>query len=246
MQGADFMGTARKSLHHAAVRLPEPDPFRMSTVNPDPPAAEREAKPARPARLLDFGKTRFVAAAHRLEQLPADRGAEVACAGRSNAGKSSALNAICGISGLARVSKTPGRTQQLVLFAIDDERRLVDLPGYGYAAVSKELRAHWGEELARFFRQRQCLRGLLIAMDSRHPMSPFDDLMLELIGAVGRPAHVLLTKADKLSKSQALATLRAVTTELKSRSPDFTAQLFSAPKKDGVDQARRVLSTWLS
>jgi GTP-binding protein len=188
----------------------------------------------------------FVLAAHELRQLPKDAGAEVAFAGRSNAGKSSALNTVTGQAALARTSKTPGRTQQLVVFALDDARRLIDLPGYGYAKVPAQLREHWGKVLDIYFRERQSLRGLILVMDVRHPLTPFDRMLLEACRAVGREAHVLLTKADKLSRSQAMATLRAVEKEIAAEGWPATVQLFSSLKKDGVAQARGKLAAWLN
>lgn len=190
-------------------------------------------------------RAQFVLAAHDLHQLPHDSGFEVAVAGRSNAGKSSAINAITQQGALARISKTPGRTQQLVVFAIDSERRLVDLPGYGYAKVPEALRTHWRATLDRYFRTREALRGLLLAMDSRHPLTPFDSTMLEFCLARELPCHVLLTKADKLTRQESVRTLRSVEKAFAEAGGDFTVQLFSAPKRDGVDQARAVLAGWL-
>ncbi len=188
----------------------------------------------------------FLLATDDLRQLPPDTGAEIACAGRSNAGKSSALNAITGMSALARVSKTPGCTRQLIVFTFDEARRLVDLPGYGYAKVSLDLRKRWGLVLTRYFETRASLRGLLLAMDARHPMTPFDLLMLELATQVGLPCHVLLTKSDKLSRPQAQASLQGLQRALGELSPHFSSQLFSSPKRLGVDDARRVIAGWLA
>lgn len=187
----------------------------------------------------------FLTAAHALHQLPPDNGAEVAFAGRSNAGKSTALNALTGRSHLARISKTPGRTQQLVVFAIDAERRLVDLPGYGYAKVAHTLREHWRKTLADFFLQRGVLSGLLLAMDVRHPLTEFDRQMLGLCEARGLPCHIILTKSDKLSRSQGLTTLRQVRTTLEREGLDASVQLFSALKRIGIDEARAVVCNWL-
>ena len=187
----------------------------------------------------------FVLAAHELKQLPYDDGVEVAVAGRSNAGKSSAINAITGQAKLARTSKTPGRTQQLVVFSLDSGRRIIDLPGYGYAKVPPELRDHWRATIDRYFRTRESLRGLLLAMDSRHPMSEFDHLMLEFCAARQLPCHVLLTKSDKLTHSECLALMRLVSDALGSGPEVASAQLFSVPKKIGIDTARNVLTNWL-
>lgn len=189
-----------------------------------------------------LAKAHFIEAAHRLDQLPRDAGLEVAFAGRSNAGKSSAINALTGNGALARISKTPGRTQQLVVFEIDEKRRLIDLPGYGYAKVPGQLRDHWRETLDTYFRTRESLVALLLAMDSRHPLKEFDRLMLEFCAARGLPVHVLLTKADKLARGEQARTLRAVTAELAADHPESSVQLFSSPAKTGVDQAR----AWLA
>ena len=209
----------------------------MVNLEPSKNAAER-------ARIA-LGRAEFTVAAHALRQLPPDHGAEVACAGRSNAGKSSALNALSGRRDLARVSKTPGRTQQLVVFVLDEERRLVDLPGYGYAAVPGALRDHWGEVLQQYFDGRGALRGLLLAMDVRRGLSEHDRAMLAMVQSRGLPAHVLLTKADKLGRGAATTALRALRTELSGEFPDASAQLFSATAKTGLDEARAVLAEWL-
>jgi len=188
----------------------------------------------------------FLTAAHALHQLPPDRGAEVAFAGRSNAGKSTALNALTGKSHLARISKTPGRTQQLVVFAIDGERRLVDLPGYGYAKVAHTLREHWRKTLADYFLEREVLTGLLLAMDVRHPLTEFDRQMLGLCATRVLPCHIILTKSDKLSRMQGLNTLRSVRGTLERDGLDASVQLFSALKRDGIDEARAAVCGWLS
>ncbi len=195
---------------------------------------------------VPWNTARFLLAADELGHLPPDTGAEIACAGRSNAGKSSALNAITGMRALARVSRTPGCTQQLIVFTFDPARRLVDLPGYGYAKVSLDLRTRWGLVLTRYFETRASLRGLLLAMDSRHPLTPFDLLMLELATRVGLPCHVLLTKSDKLSRPQGQASLLGLQRALAEMSPQFSSQLFSSPKRVGVDDARRVIAGWLA
>ena len=189
----------------------------------------------------------FVLAAHRVNQLPADLGAEVAFAGRSNAGKSSALNALTGHKGLARTSKTPGRTQQMVAFALPPlaqgegaaplDARLIDLPGYGYAKVPEELRAHWKQEIDAYLHRRRSLRGVVLIADIRHPLKEFDRTMLDFCFATGLPCHLLLTKADKLSRNQAAQALAAMRRSF----PDglhATAQVFSSPAGTGVDEAR--------
>jgi GTP-binding protein len=184
----------------------------------------------------------FVAAAHTPNQLPADGGREVAFAGRSNAGKSSALNALCNQNSLARTSKTPGRTQQLVYFEVVALKYLVDLPGYGYAKVPLDLRAHWESFIETYFHQRAALAGLIVVMDIRHPLRDYDRQMLAFADARGLPAHCLLTKADKLGRGQQSQTLAAVRRDLPEQA---TIQVFSAETKLGVDEARRVVCGWL-
>ena len=190
-------------------------------------------------------------AAHRVSQLPADTGAEVAFAGRSNAGKSSALNALTNHRGLARTSRTPGRTQQMVVFGLpqppgDGERppqelRLVDLPGYGYAKVPQAMREHWKVEIDAYLHQRRSLRGLVLIVDSRHELKEFDRTMLAFCAAMQLPCHLLLTKADKLSRSQAAQSLAALRRRLASEKLPATAQIFSAAAGTGVDEARQAV-----
>ena len=192
-----------------------------------------------------FRRAHFVLSAPEPRHLPADEGAEVAFAGRSNAGKSSALNVLCDQTGLARTSKTPGRTQALVVFALDEGQRLVDLPGYGYAEVPEAIKAQWGRAIDRYLHERQSLRGVVLIMDSRHPLKEFDRMMLDYCRDVGLRCHVLLTKADKLARSEAAQTLAAVRRELAALGGEASAQLFSALKKSGLDEARGVIAGWL-
>lgn len=184
----------------------------------------------------------YLLSVHNPNQLPADSQIEVAVVGRSNAGKSSALNAICAQTKLARTSKTPGRTQQLVYFQLGAGRYLVDLPGYGYAEVPGSLRDHWRGLIDGYLRTRHTLRALMIVMDIRHPLKPFDQVMLEYATSRGLAVQVLLTKADKLPRGQQAKALHAVRKEL----PEHIGlQLFSASSKQGVDEARGVLAGWL-
>ncbi|HSN18761.1 MAG TPA: ribosome biogenesis GTP-binding protein YihA/YsxC [Gammaproteobacteria bacterium] len=192
---------------------------------------------------LDFRHTRFLTSAASLKDLPADSGREVAFAGRSNAGKSSALNAITGVSGLARVSKTPGRTRLLNLFETGPGMRLMDLPGYGYAKVPEAERLRWGELLDTYLGSRQSLMGLILVMDIRHPLTDFDRQLLEFAGPVQLPVHILLSKADKLKRGAAASTLAQVQRELRGWG---TAQLFSAHSGQGVEDAQRRLADWLT
>ncbi|WP_448670829.1 ribosome biogenesis GTP-binding protein YihA/YsxC [Pseudoxanthomonas mexicana] len=188
----------------------------------------------------------YLLSAHTTRQLPADGGTEVAFAGRSNAGKSSALNALTHRNGLARVSKTPGRTQQLVFFQVQPERYLVDLPGYGYAKVPQELQAHWQAFIDQYFHTREALRGLVVVMDIRHPLKDYDRQMLGYAVQRGLPAHALLTKADKLGRGQQAQALQAVKKELFSSFGDTVGvQTFSAESKQGVEEARAVVAGWL-
>lgn len=193
-----------------------------------------------------LARARYLLAAHTPHQLPPDGGFEVAFAGRSNAGKSSALNALCRQNALARVSRTPGRTQQLVFFEVEPQRYLVDLPGYGYAQVPRELQAHWQAFIDGYFRSREALRGLVVVMDIRHPLRDYDRQMLGYAVQRGLPAHALLTKADKLGRGQQAQTLQAVRRELAAAFGDTVGvQLFSGETKQGVDEARAVVEGWL-
>jgi GTP-binding protein len=187
----------------------------------------------------------FLASAHDLSELPADGGAEIAFAGRSNAGKSSAINALTRHKRLAFVSKTPGRTQTINFFDCGDNRRLVDLPGYGYAAVSKQERAHWGELISAYLQQRSSLRGLVIIVDARRALTPLDHELLGWYKPSGQPVLVLLTKADKLGSQQATLQLRSTQAALASRYPAASAQLFSAVTGTGVRAAQGVILSWL-
>lgn len=195
------------------------------------------------ARDNAFRQAVFVLSAARVAQCPTDEGREIAFAGRSNAGKSSALNTICGIRKLARTSNTPGRTQLLNFFELAEGRRLVDLPGYGYAKVPVEQRKSWGRLVEDYVRSRRSLAGVVLLMDVRHPLKPQDCQLIDWIAALQRPLHVLLTKADKLSRSQAGRTLAEVRKALAAL-PMTSVQLFSAQSGQGVDEARKVLFGW--
>jgi len=183
----------------------------------------------------------YVLNAHELKQLPRDQGIEVAIAGRSNAGKSSAINALTDQKSLARTSKTPGRTQQIVIFELDENRRIADLPGYGFAKVPLKLKEHWRSVMARYFQTRECLRGVVLVMDIRHPMREFDQQMLGWCESAGVPCHVLLTKADKLKRGPAQSTLLKVQRDLPAVA---SVQTFSATKKTGLAELVDKLSDW--
>ncbi|MDR6676959.1 ribosome biogenesis GTP-binding protein YihA/YsxC [Pseudomonas oryzihabitans] len=187
----------------------------------------------------------FLISAAKVEQCPTDSGREVAFAGRSNAGKSSALNTLTHAS-LARTSKTPGRTQLLNFFSLDEERRLVDLPGYGYAKVPIPLKQHWQEHLEAYLSSRHSLSGVVLMMDIRHPLTEFDRLMLDWAQASSMPLHILLTKADKLAFGAQKNALLKVQRDVRQGWGDTASiQLFSAPKRQGVEDAQRVLAAWL-
>ena len=193
---------------------------------------------------LHYARAKFLTGAHRVSQAPPDDGAEVAFAGRSNAGKSSAINALTGNRGLARTSKAPGRTRQLNFFRLDETRRLVDLPGYGYARVSEVVRHHWRQTLGRYLASRQSLRGVMLMMDVRHPLQESDLNLLVWCLESQLPVHILLTKADKLSRARGQESLRQVRERLRPHQ-QVTAQLFSALKTVGVEEARACLDRWL-
>lgn len=198
-----------------------------------------------------FVRASYLLSAHNHKQLPPEGGFEVAFAGRSNAGKSSALNALCQQNALARVSKTPGRTQQLVFFDMtptgaEQPRFLVDLPGYGYAKVPQDLQAHWQAFLDQYFRTREALKGLVVVMDIRHPLKDYDRQMLGYAVSRGLPAHALLTKADKFGRGQQAQALLAVKKELFGAFGDtVSVQTFSGESKQGVEEARAVVAGWL-
>jgi GTP-binding protein len=193
--------------------------------------------------MSQFPDARFILSANAPSQFVPDEGVEIAVAGRSNAGKSSAINAIVNRRQFARTSKTPGRTQLVNFFGLREGQRLVDLPGYGFARVSDSTRRHWGQLLQSYFEDRQSLKGLILVVDVRRRLTEFDQQMLALADSVGLPVHVLLTKADKLKRGQASTALLEVR---KALGDAATAQLFSALRKTGLDEARDVLERWLA
>ncbi|MDH3526646.1 MAG: ribosome biogenesis GTP-binding protein YihA/YsxC [Gammaproteobacteria bacterium] len=193
-----------------------------------------------------YQHVRFLLSAPDEAHAPPDSGLEVAFAGRSNAGKSSALNVITGQKALARTSKTPGRTQQINFFSLDEQRRLVDLPGYGYAKVARNIKNQWQRHIAGYLETRRCLQGVILLMDIRHPLKEFDRQLLEWCHIAGLPAHVLLTKADKLKRGPAQAALLQVRKHLAEHYSAASVQLFSALTRVGADEARAILDLWLA
>lgn len=191
-------------------------------------------------------QARFLISAAEVGQCPADKGMEIAFAGRSNAGKSSALNTLTHAN-LARTSKTPGRTQLINFFQLDEQRRLVDLPGYGYAKVPIPLKQHWQRHLDAYLSSRESLRGLILLMDIRHPLSEFDQMILNWATVSDMPIHILLTKADKLAFGAAKNTLFGVLKQIAARwkHSAISIQLFSAPKRQGIEEAQALLAHWL-
>lgn len=199
----------------------------------------------RPFTMPIFRNARFEISIAKTSGLPPPDGAEIAFAGRSNAGKSSAINTLAGHTRLAYVSKTPGRTQLINFFRLNCGAVLVDLPGYGYAKVPEEVRKQWQGLLERYLTKRENLIGLVLIMDSRHPLTPLDRQMIGWFSPSGRPIHILLTKSDKLSKNQAAAALALVRRELAEMGGLVSVQLFSSLHKSGVEETERVVAGWL-
>jgi GTP-binding protein len=181
-----------------------------------------------------------------LSNAPADFGCEVAFAGRSNAGKSSAINALTGNTKLARTSRTPGRTQLINFFTVADQIRLVDLPGYGFAKVPLKVKQEWNKQLERYLQLRQSLKGLILLMDIRHPLKDYDRQMIEWAVKSEMPVHILLTKSDKLKRGPAKSALFAVQKELQKHERWISIQLFSSLSHDGMDELQRTLNWWLT
>lgn len=191
-----------------------------------------------------YQAARYLTSVADLDQLPPDEGIEVAFIGRSNAGKSSALNAITGIKGLARTSKTPGRTQMINFFTLDKSRRLVDLPGYGYAKVPLSVKERWMANIDEYLQIRECLKGLVVIMDIRHPLKEVDVQVINWAADCQVPAHILLSKADKLSTSAQRKVLRDVTDQINMISELLSVQLFSSIDNTGLAEVKQVLNDW--
>lgn len=187
----------------------------------------------------------YLLSVHDPKLLPGDSLPEIAFIGRSNAGKSSALNTLAGRRRLAFVSKTPGRTQLINFFAVDDDAILVDLPGYGYAGVPLEVRRHWDTLVGEYVFHRRALAGVIVVMDARHPLTPQDRRLLDWLLPSGRPVHVLLSKSDKLSAQAAQRTLTQLRRDLLLVYPGATAQLFSSLKRTGREEAQACIEAWV-
>lgn len=191
-----------------------------------------------------YADVSFLTSAVKLSQLPDDVGIEVAFAGRSNAGKSSALNALTQQTNLARTSKTPGRTQMINVFSLDEQRRLIDLPGYGYAKVPQAMKERWQKTLSLYLESRDCLTGLVLLMDIRHPLKELDLNMVRWAHTSNLPIHILLTKSDKFKRGAAMQTLMSVKKELAGFGDLVSLQLFSAKDKSGLDELIARLTDW--
>ena len=193
---------------------------------------------------IEFGSATFQSSAARLQQCPPDTGVEVAFAGRSNAGKSSAINCLTSNKKLARTSKTPGRTQLINFFSLGNDLRLVDLPGYGFAKVPEAVKKQWQQHLDDYLRNRQCLQGLVLVMDCRHPLKDFDQMMIQWAVDAQLQLHALLTKADKLKRGPAQAAHLRVTRFMQERSELLSCQLFSATRGTGLPDLQQQLEHW--
>ncbi|AEX54246.1 ribosome biogenesis GTP-binding protein YihA/YsxC [Rahnella aquatilis] len=198
------------------------------------------------SQIYNYHMTHFVMSAPDIRHLPSDAGIEVAFAGRSNAGKSSALNTLTQQKSLARTSKTPGRTQLINLFEVKPGIRLVDLPGYGYAEVPEEMKRKWQRALGEYLQMRNSLKGLVVLMDIRHPLKDLDHQMIQWAVDVGTPVMLLLTKADKLASGARQAQIKMVREAVKEFMGDIQVEAFSSPKKMGVDKLSDKLNTWFS
>ncbi len=193
---------------------------------------------------LNYRQASYLISAERLSQCPDDKGFEVAFAGRSNAGKSSAINTLTDNKKLARISKTPGRTQLINFFQLDTERRLVDLPGYGYAKVPEAMKLKWQKNLNEYLQERGSLRGLVLVMDLRHPLQDYDMMIIDWANASDLPLHILLTKADKLKPNAARSQLFKLQKQVQGYGPNISLQLFSSLKKTGRQELEAVLDQW--
>ncbi|MFC2544702.1 MAG: ribosome biogenesis GTP-binding protein YihA/YsxC [Aggregatibacter sp.] len=195
---------------------------------------------------LNYHKTHFLTSSPNLKSLPEDSGVEIAFAGRSNAGKSTALNALTNQKNLARTSKTPGRTQLINLFEVEPQCKLVDLPGYGYAAVPEQMKLQWQQALGEYLQKRECLAGIVILMDIRHPLKDLDQQMIEWAVVSEKPVLLLLTKADKLSQSERSKQVKMVREAILPFQGDIQVEAFSALKRTGIDRLAAKLDAWFA
>ena len=195
---------------------------------------------------LNYHKTHFLTSAPNIRSIPEDTGIEIAFAGRSNAGKSTALNALTNQKSLARTSKTPGRTQLINLFEVEPNCKLVDLPGYGYAAVPEKMKIEWQKSLGEYLQKRECLGGLVVLMDIRHPLKDLDQQMIEWAVSADLPVMLLLTKADKLSQSARSKQVKMVREAILPVQGDIQVEAFSAQNKIGIDKLAAKLDSWFS
>ena len=192
---------------------------------------------------LNFRSVQFLTSATKLSECPTDYGSEVVFCGRSNAGKSSAINSLTGNRNLAKTSKTPGRTQMINFFSVASDKRLVDLPGYGYAKVSASISASWRRNLENYLCLRKSLRGVILLMDIRHALKDSDKTMIGWLDSIGLPIHVLLTKSDKLSKNSQATEFKRIEKDLGNK---ISSQLFSSHSQDGIEALEKSLTRWLS
>ena len=195
---------------------------------------------------LNYHKTHFLTSAPNIRSIPEDTGIEIAFAGRSNAGKSTALNALTNQKSLARTSKTPGRTQLINLFEVEPNCKLVDLPGYGYAAVPEKMKIEWQKSLGEYLQKRECLGGLVVLMDIRHPLKDLDQQMIEWAVSADLPVMLLLTKADKLSQSARSKQVKMVREAILPFQGDIQVEAFSAQHKIGIDKLAAKLDCWFA
>lgn len=195
---------------------------------------------------VNYHHIEFLKSALELSHLPSDKGGEVAFIGRSNAGKSSAINAITGVRGLARTSSTPGQTQMINLFSLAKDRRLVDLPGYGYAKVPRTIKQRWQKAIDEYLETRECLKGLILVMDIRHPLKEGDQQLIAWAVKCRVPVHVLLTKADKLNVHEAKKIQKEVSSALETFGDLISIQIFSAMEATGVKEAQACLDQWFA
>ncbi len=193
---------------------------------------------------INYNKIEFITSAAYYKNLPEDKGFEVAFAGRSNAGKSSALNTLTKRKNLAKISSKPGKTQHINLFRLDKSRILVDLPGYGFSKVNKKEKHRWQEELTKYLAERQCLKGIVLVMDIRHPLTELDKSMIDFAESTNRDLHIILSKSDKLKKGRIAATVLKVKKSLKDYSINITIQPFSSHNGSGMKELRQKLDIW--